>query len=262
MSTGAAAKLGGLTAILTRARTQSDAMRDALLSAGAAVIEMPVLAITPLPATLDPGAASDARAAIFVSRNAAECGAPLLVAAGWPRERRAYAVGATTAHALRTAGFGDVAVPEGGEDSEHLLAHPDLKSVQGARFVLVKGEGASGGRTLIENTLRARGAAVLPLVCYARRAAPIADTARDAALEALRAPGRVAIHVASVESLEHARAALAAAGDALGRAAWIVPHPRIAAHARSLGFTRVEVAALSAPETIAALSALYPHARP
>ncbi|VAW45700.1 Uroporphyrinogen-III synthase [hydrothermal vent metagenome] len=54
-------------------------------------------------------------------------------------------------------------------DSESLLAHPVMQSIHQQSIVIVKGE---GGRTLLETTLKARGANVQLLEVYRRVPAP------------------------------------------------------------------------------------------
>ncbi len=54
-------------------------------------------------------------------------------------------------------------------DSESLLAHPVMQSIQQQSIVIVKGQ---GGRTLLEETLQARGAKVQLLEVYRRVPAP------------------------------------------------------------------------------------------
>ncbi|HEX2795777.1 MAG TPA: uroporphyrinogen-III synthase, partial [Immundisolibacter sp.] len=78
------------------------------------------------------------------------------------------AVGPASARALRAAGFTDVLMPETRFDSEGLLALPQLHQLAGRRVVIFRGE---GGRTLLADTLTARGADVWAVACYRRVAA-------------------------------------------------------------------------------------------
>ena len=86
----------------------------------------------------------------------------------WPARLRAFAPGPGTAAALAAAGIHDVTIPATTFDSEGLLALPALSQVAGKRIAIFRGE---GGRDLLGDTLRARGALVDYVDCY-RRAAP------------------------------------------------------------------------------------------
>ncbi|WP_296815495.1 uroporphyrinogen-III synthase [Thiobacillus sp.] len=69
-------------------------------------------------------------------------------------------------------GVEDVVTPDG-QDSEAVLALPQLQAVAGRQVVIVRGV---GGRALMADTLRARGADVHFMECY-RRTCPHADPA-------------------------------------------------------------------------------------
>ncbi len=153
----------------------------------------------------------------------------------WPRRLRTFAPGPGTAQALAAAGIHGVTIPEASFDSEGLLLLPALNGVSGQRVVIFRGE---GGRDLLGDTLRARGATVDYVDCY-RRAAPLSGA--DGLLEALRA-GRVhALTLTSSEGLDNLWQMLAAdARPLLQRLPAFVPHPRIGAHARRLGFHAID----------------------
>lgn len=80
----------------------------------------------------------------------------------WPM----LAIGRGTAAALQQLGAEQVTVSAGTANSEGLLALPDLQSVAGRRFWLLRG---NGGRELLRKTLQARGAEVRALTTYYRR---------------------------------------------------------------------------------------------
>jgi uroporphyrinogen-III synthase len=135
----------------------------------------------------------------------------------------------------------DVAVPATTFDSEGLLALPGLRDVRGQRAVIFRGE---GGRELLGDTLRARGAQVDYVSCY-RRAAPASGVAGLA--EALQA-GRVhAFTITSSEGLDNLWALFDdATRERAARVPFFVPHPRIAERARALGLTAVSTAGADA----------------
>ncbi|MBL8521693.1 MAG: uroporphyrinogen-III synthase [Betaproteobacteria bacterium] len=246
--------LAGWTVILTRPAHSAQESVTALEAAGARVMSMPVLSIEPIDATLDRAVAQAAHAAVFVSANAVAHGLARLRALGLSVDTPCFAVGEATASALRAAGQVHVAAPQHGFDSEHLLALPALNSVAGQTIMLVKGQGRSEGRALIEATLAARGARVVVFACYRRRALDVDEATRKAVLAALDGKARAAVVVASVESLEALAAAFADARAALARAVLAVPHLRVANAAHQAGFTRTRIVPLSAAGLVQSLA--------
>lgn len=176
------AALTGLRVLNPRPSTQAGALTAALTQAGAEVIELPLLAIEPLPLTAAARAClldlDRYQATLFVSANAARLGLDAVAELWpqWPHGLPACAVGRATARILEAAGL-TVVVPER-EDSEGLLALPDLQSVQGQRWLLLRGD---EGRELLPETLRARGAQVDVLPLY-RRVLPLTAAAELHAL--------------------------------------------------------------------------------
>lgn len=174
---------------------------------------------------------------LFVSPSAVQFGLAALrqaVPAIDLQQLPAAAVGGGTATALYAAGVQNVLVPQHGSDSEHLLALPPLADLTGQRVLIVRGD---GGRELISETLRARGAVVEYAECY-QRAAPQSD---PAPLRQAFTQQRIrAITVLSGGTLDNLLALLDAPSAALARALPLfVPHPRIAEHARAQGFAEV-----------------------
>lgn len=249
-----AAPLAPWTVVLTRPAHMARESAAALERAGAKVIAFPVLDIAPRPVRLDPALATSARGVIFVSANAVAFGLPILRNAGLGLDSACFAVGDATANALRLAGQTRVHVPEGGFDSEHLLALPALQQVKGDVLLIVKGSGASDGRTLIAETLAARGATIEVLNCYERRAAEVNDSLRVQVIELLGKAEAAVFVVASVESLDALEASLAGSVVRLRSAMLAVPHERIAAVARDRGYSRVCVVALSAQNLVESLA--------
>jgi len=101
---------------------------------------------------------------VFVSPSAVRIAAPAIQRP----PRLAAAIGAGTRRELERAGFDNVISPKDGNDSEALLAAPELQAMAGRRVLIVRGE---GGRAFLGDALRARGAAVEYAECY-RRAGP------------------------------------------------------------------------------------------
>ena len=83
----------------------------------------------------------------------------------WPHAPRYFAIGRTTALALHTASGIDVRYPLDREISEVLLQLPELQTIAGKRALILRG---NGGRELLGETLRERGADVTFVECYQR----------------------------------------------------------------------------------------------
>jgi uroporphyrinogen-III synthase len=222
--------LAGRTILVTRAPRQAAALAEAIRAAGGSAFEFPALDFEAVPghalqASLAQVAAADI--VIFISPNAADFG---MAAIGTlPTASSVFAVGPGTARALAAHGVGRAITPDG-QDSEALLALPQLRDVDGKRLVIVRGV---GGRALLGDTLAARGAEVHFMECY-RRLRPSADAAP--LLARWQAGGIDAVTVASIETLHNLASLLGEAGaPLLARTPFFAPHEKIAAAARSFG---------------------------
>lgn len=222
--------LAGRAILVTRPVHQADALARAIRAAGGEAVLFPALAIEAAPVAQSAPGVAAADAVIFVSPNAARFG--LAALGGLPPAARIFAVGPGTARALAGAGVANVVVPDG-QDSEALLALPELAEVAGRRVVIVRGV---GGRPLIADTLAARGAQVGYLECY-RRVRPQADA--TALLARWRTGGIDAVTVASAETLANLAAMLGEAGaPLLANTPLFAPHEKIAEAARRFGVVR------------------------
>ncbi|MFV1998088.1 MAG: uroporphyrinogen-III synthase [Acidiferrobacterales bacterium] len=112
--------------------------------------------------------------AIFISVNAVEQGLARLddLHLPLPSRLRLACVGPASATALKKAGYNVDIEPAEKFDSESLLAQQGLQAVAGKRIVIFRG---TGGRELLAQTLRERGAEVVYAECYRRRR-PQTDT--------------------------------------------------------------------------------------
>ncbi|MEO8849175.1 MAG: uroporphyrinogen-III synthase [Casimicrobiaceae bacterium] len=229
--------LDGIGVVVTRPARQAGAFAQKLGVLGARPLILPAIIILPPDDTTAlaraHAALAECVAAVFVSANAAEYGVPHTP---WPRGVHAVAPGPGTASALTDLGVPDVQFPPLRHDSEGMLALPALADIEGQRVLVFRGD---GGRDLLAERLRARGAIVDHVPCY-RRAAPASLTTE--AGHTLR--GRA--HALTLTSSEGASNLCAMFADA--SLAWLqtlpafAPHPRIAAHARGLGLDAVETA--------------------
>jgi uroporphyrinogen-III synthase len=232
-----AGPLAGRGILITRPARQAGAFAEKIAAIGGAPLIFPAIAILP-PA--DPAALARIHAvlssydfAVFVSANAVEYGVP--EPSRWPSSLIPFAPGPGTAEALAAIGIAGARFPVTTFDSEGLLALPELADVRGKRVIIFRGD---GGRELLGSTLEARGAQVDYVSCY-RRAVP--EGGASGLVGAFR-EGRVdAVTITSSEGLDN----LWSLVDGATRAAWsarptFTAHPRIAAHARTLGLAVVE----------------------
>jgi len=160
--------LAGLSVLVTRPREQADSLCDLIAAAHGRPIRFPTLEI------LGPSdkhaarsalaAARTARLLVFVSSNAVQYAFPLLPDE-LPVNLEIAAVGQSTAKALEAMGLPATLVPER-MDSEGLLALPALEDMHGRSTIILRG---NGGRELIAQTLRERGADVLQVEVYRRQ---------------------------------------------------------------------------------------------
>ena len=233
--------LAGIGVVITRPAKQAATFAQRLAALGGEPIICPAMIITP-PADDAPVVDALRRLAefdyaLFVSANAAE--AVLVRTPVWPAALTAIAVGPTTADALIAGGITNVLMPPARYDSEGVLELPALQQVEGRRFVLFRGEGADGatGRETMRETLEARGAFVLPIVCYRRQRPSIGAVAL---LDAWR-DGKVdAVVATSTEVLDNFLDMVGEPGRVLlSHTPLFVPHPRIAAHATARGLAMV-----------------------
>ena len=145
-----------------------------------------------------------------------------------------------------------VIAPQIGADSEALLAVQELRHLAGKHLLIVRGE---GGRELLGDSLKSRGAHVEYAECY-RRVRPGAD---PAPLVAAWTHGGVhAVTVFSSESLENLIAILGTPGEKrLRETPLFVPHARVAEHAARLGVREAIVAGAGDGEMVERLVAYF-----
>lgn len=168
--------------------------------------------------------------------------------AGRPATRIVLAPGAATVRALHRRGI-DARCPVR-FDSEGLLELPELKAVRGKRVVLI---GAPGGRDVLANALRGRGAVVTFAVVYQRCAPRLTRRHVDALADA---PSPWITLLSSAAALTHLAGVLPAGLVQRWRGqAMVVSSERLAAIVRAAGFRSVAVAASAAPAALLATAA-------
>jgi uroporphyrinogen-III synthase len=234
----AADVLRGRGILVTRPREQAAGLARLIEQAGGRAILFPAIEIEDLP---PPSALANLERfdiAIFISPTAASKVMARLSA--WPSGLRAAAVGAGTRRELERHRMTKVISPRAGADSEALLE--ELRDVAGKRIVIFRGE---GGRELLGETLRQRGARVEYAECYRRR--------RPAASSSFEKPD--AVTVSSAQGLANLFELLDPA--MLRSKPLFVPHPRIAEEARARGVREVLVAGPGDEQMLDALVAYF-----
>lgn len=182
--------LSGCGVLVTRPAAQAPALAADIEAAGGQALLFPVLVIEPVPLATEP---PDADWYIFISPNAVKHGWPLVAAQAAKAQRAA--VGPGTAQALTDLGYPAHVHPTTG-NSENLLNESALQTMAEQRVVIVRGD---GGRDLLADTLKQRGAQVSYLEVY-RRALSSESTAE---LNAAWREGRLqAVSLMSTGTLE------------------------------------------------------------
>jgi uroporphyrinogen-III synthase len=224
--------------LLTRPAEECAALAATLAEQGIFSSSLPLLAIEALTETPEQRATILALdrycAVIAVSKPAARLGLQLLDRY-WPQPPAVqpwFGVGAATAEILRDYGL-TVHCPERGDDSEALLALPQLQRVLAAadtpRVLILRGE---GGRELLAERLRGQGVTVDYLSLY-RRLLPQYPPA--ALAERVRAERLNGLVVSSGQGFSHLLELAGEHWPSLARLPLFVPSPRVAEQARAAG---------------------------
>ena len=176
--------------------------------------------------------------AIFISSNAVQNAMPLVVEQFGSLNQLPHlkfaAIGPVTATELMTFGVNAVLTPQGRFDSESLLALPEMQAVNGQNIMLFRGV---GGRELLADSLKARGAKVTFAESYQR------TNPQSNCLALERLWQNQQLHAIVVTSSEAMRHLLEMAGSAnwLQNIIICVNHARVAEPALALGL-QVQVA--------------------
>lgn len=163
--------LQGLHIAVTRPVEQAQSLCASIQHYGGTTILFPLIAVSALP---------DYRAfdqkisqlettdwAIFISSNAVDFALPHVLKkyGNVPKNLKFAAIGHQTAQALSRFGVREVLTPHTRFDSETLLALPEMQTIADKKIAIFRGV---GGRELIAETLKARGAAVYFAESYQR----------------------------------------------------------------------------------------------
>ena len=171
--------LNGIGIAIARPVDQAKKLSVLIEQAGGTAIFFPLIEITPLSDYAQFESViqhiENYDWAIFISSNAVQNGMPRLLKQGIPTKLKFAAIGPVTATELQSFGVKDVLIPsshaEHGDeskvrfDSESLLALPEMQAVKNKKILIVRG---IGGRDVLAETLKTRGAQVTFAECYQR----------------------------------------------------------------------------------------------
>ena len=242
--------LSGLTVLITRPSNQVESLRRAIESGGAKVLSLPLIEIRALN---DAQAIQDLKdkvlqldcyqSLIFVSNNAVSFGGEV-INNYWPQfplKVDVIAAGPTTAEAASERFACEVIQPTSGMTSEDILRLPQLQDVSEKKIGIVRGQ---GGRELLADTLRERGAIVDYLEAYSRT--PIDYTSADFCNRLLEAGVNV-LTVSSGESLDRLTHLLVDNRKKLQQLNLLVPSQRVGRQAENAGYQQVHSASGADP---------------
>ncbi len=226
--------LAGVGIAITRPSDQAKKLTQLIEAAGGHVIPFPLIEIVPLndyssfECVIADIAAYDW--IIFISSNAVQHGMPRLLKQKLPSSLKFAAIGPVTAKELQGFGIEEVLIPEGRFDSESLLSLPLMQVMQEKKVMIVRG---IGGREVLADTLKSRGANVTFAECY-QRTNPQKNV--DALATAWSNQQLQAIVVTSSEAMRHLLD-LALNTNWLKHVTLCVNHARIAEEPNKLGLT-------------------------
>lgn len=237
---------------VTRPEDQAKSLCEAITQLGGEAITFPLLALKVINdySAFDAQVAKLHRAdwAIFISSNAVEFAMPRVLQQieKLPNTLHFAAIGPQTADALMGYGIHQVLIPEQRYDTETLLSLPEMRAITGKKVIIFRGV---GGRELMADTLKARGADVSFAESYQRYNPQIDTQLLDNCWRQHRLD---AIVVTSSEAMRYLL-------DMAANAPWIkhvtfcVNHARIAELPQALG---LKVAVADAPGDNAMLKCL------
>lgn len=233
--------LAGIGVLVTRPEHQAQRLAELILGLGGEPLLFPAMEIVAQPETATAPVLKrlgQFDLAIFTSPNAARLAMQRIEqAGGLPAGLRVAALGPGTAAELKKFGVREMITPQADFDSEALLDALSGLQFAGKRVVIFRGQ---GGRELLGESLRLRGAEVEYVECY-RRARPRHDLAELMPLWQERR-----LRACLTTSSEIVMNLFDMAGEAcrpwLCQTPMFVSHPRVAATAFAFGVHTIFVA--------------------
>ena len=246
-----ASTLTGIGIAITRPVDQAKKLAALIAQRGGTSILFPMIEITPLNDYSQFDAVISAIKsydwAIFISSNAVQNSMPRLLNIGIALNENLQtlkfaAIGPVTAKELNAFGVNNVLIPQGHFDSESLLLLPEMQNVKSKKILIVRG---IGGRDVLAESLKARGAQVDFAECY-QRINP--QTNCDLLAQLFNEKKLHGIVVTSSEAMRHLLD-LAGNADWLNNVTLFVNHARIAELPKQLGL-KVVVANAAGDESM------------
>jgi len=161
--------LHGRHIVITRPIGQAGKLTGLIKEAGGEVVSFPLIEIAPLE---NYQAFEEVMShlheydwAIFISSNAVQNAMPLVSKLKLPSNLKFAAIGPSTAAELSKFGVQNTLIPQDRFDSESLLALPEMQAVNNQKVMIFRGV---GGREVLADTLKSRGAEVHFAECYQR----------------------------------------------------------------------------------------------
>jgi uroporphyrinogen-III synthase len=245
---GPCASLAGACVIVTRSGDAGAAVDRMIVERGGTPVRLPGLSLRavqdPQAAATSLRAASGAQEWIFTSPVAVRFSFSLVPELRIPDGVRVFCMGAGTQRALARYAIRAIA-PVERTDSEGLLALPELTDVRSRNVALV---GAPGGRDLLAETLRGRGAVVDAIHVYERRPPRLTKRHFD---RLARAPEPWITLISSGEALANiVRLVPAVLLARLRHQVLVASSARVETLAHELGFEDVLTACSAAPHDL------------
>lgn len=214
--------LAGVSVLVTRPRIQRRGLINAIEASGGTAVLFPVIEVlgrNPDDVATDAAKLFDPDITVFVSVNAVRFGHAL---AG---DSDIAAIGPATLQGLEKVGRPASIRATDGFTSEHLLNTPRMQAVDGKVVRIIRG---NGGREMLADTLRQRGATVEYLEVYARKV-PAYSADELSVIEQQLTSGEIdAITIMSVESIVNLLALLPSnCHDALRNTLLVTPAARV-----------------------------------
>lgn len=238
----------GLNVLLCRPQDAATTLQERIIEAGGSCSHVPCMEIVTLAEIAEIAEIKNRildvdryQKVIFISQNAVKHAEPWLDQY-WPQlpiDQQYFAIGAATAEAVSNMAFVELHKPCGAMDTESLLELPQLQDLSDKNVLIFRGK---GGRELLAQALRQRGATVDYCELY-RRQAP-QGLAQSLSRSVFANTGlRHVIMVHSGESLANLHGALKeVALDDWLEYELICPSQRVANQAHDLGFGKVRAA--------------------